>query len=67
MNQPKVYEVPQSVVIVTNEHGATATLRFANPKKDRILSSTKKIGIYKAVEDYVMGRKRNGDKEKQEN
>ena len=65
-SEPQVYEVPESVVIVTNEHGVTATLRFANPMKDRILSSTKKIGIYKAIDDYVMGKKRNDNKEKQE-
>lgn len=59
-DQPQVYEVPESVVIVTNEHGVTATLRFKTKSKDRILSSTKKEGIYRAIEEYVMGRRTNG-------
>lgn len=59
-------EALESVVIVRNEHGATATLRFKNPKLDRILSSssTKPTGIYRAIEDYIIGKKRDGTKEK---
>ena len=66
MNQPQVYEVPESVVIVTNEFGATATLRFKTKTKDRILSSGRKEGIYRAIEDYVTGRKRSANKTKSE-
>lgn len=60
------YEVPESVVIVRNEHGATATIRYKNPLKDKIVSSSspKPSGIYKTIEDSVMGRVKNGKKEK---
>lgn len=61
------YEVPESVVIVANEIGYTATIRYKNSKRDRMLSANKHEGIYLAVEDYVMGRVRNESKEKQKN
>lgn len=53
------YEIPESVVIVTNDNGAVATLHFKTESKSRILSSPNKDSIYKAVEKYVMGEKRN--------
>jgi hypothetical protein len=56
------YEVPESVVIVSSEDGVTATLRFKTKAKDRILSSPKKDGIYRAIEKYVMGEKRDDNK-----
>jgi len=57
------YEVPESVVIVTNEHGVTATLRFKTQSKDRILSANKKEAIYKSIERYVVGEKSNVKKD----
>lgn len=59
------YEMPESIVIVRNQHGATATVRFKNPRFDRVLSSSssKPIGIYRAIEDYVMGKQGYGKKE----
>ncbi len=42
-----------SVVIVTNKHGRVATLRFDNPKHDRIFSCTGYWGIYAMIERYV--------------
>ena len=56
------YEVPESVVIVSNENGATATLRFKTKSKDCILSSPKKESIYRAIEKKVMGEKRDDNK-----
>lgn len=42
----------ESAVIVDNEFGSTATLRFNDPSLDRILSGTKP-NIYVAIEKYV--------------
>jgi len=42
-----------SVVIVSNEGGSVATIRFKDNKKDKILSSTKHNNIYRMIEDYV--------------
>lgn len=52
------YEVPESIVIVSNEDGAVATLHFKTESKSRILSSPKKDSLYKAIEKYVLGDKR---------
>lgn len=56
IEQLKVYEVPESIVIVKNDNGVTATIRYKNERKDRILSSPKHEGIYRAIEEYVTGR-----------
>lgn len=55
-------ETPESVVIVRNKYGAVATLRYKNPRLDKIISSPsdKKGGIYNAVEAHVLGKERNG-------
>lgn len=42
-----------SIVIVKNPKGFVATLRFDNPKFDRILSSSTHPGIYKAIDRYM--------------
>lgn len=40
-----------SIIIVKNDYGYTATIRFGeHPHKDRMLSSNSHIGIYKAIE-----------------
>ena len=31
------YEVPESIVIVRNDNGAVATLRYKNPRLDKII------------------------------
>jgi hypothetical protein len=51
-------EMPESVVIVRNEYGVTAILRYKSKTMDRIFSSTSEDNesIYKAVESYVMGK-----------
>lgn len=51
-------EMPQSVVIVRNDVGATATLRYKSKKFDKILSTseTDEESIYKIVESYVLGK-----------
>lgn len=51
-------EMPESVVIVRNEYGATATLLYKSKSMDRIFSSTSddRESIYKVVEAYVMGK-----------
>ena len=60
------YEVPVSVVIVRNEDGATATIRYKNTKLDKIVSSSSpsRNGIYKTIEDAVMGKTSYGKKAK---
>ena len=60
------YEIPESVVIVKNEHGTTATLRFKPSSKDRVMSSTKHEYIYRLIEEYVTGKARNVRKAKQD-
>lgn len=35
------------------ETGYTATLRFENPKKDKIISANKKSTVYKLVDEYL--------------
>lgn len=59
-------EIPESVVIVRNKYGAVATLRYKNPRFDKIISSPspKKNAIHRAVEAHVLGREYNGKKEK---
>lgn len=58
------YEVPESIVIVRNDNGAVATLRYKNPRLDKMISSPSKkpVAIYKAVEAHVMGRETYGKK-----
>lgn len=43
----------ESAVIVTNEHGAVATIRFEDPKDDKIISANTKPTLYKLVEDHI--------------
>lgn len=43
----------ESAVIVTNEHGSIATLRFDEPLLDRIISSSSKTTLYIKIEKYV--------------
>lgn len=44
----------ESVVIVTNPHGAVATMRFKNDKDDKIISSPNKDVLYTLVEQHVI-------------
>lgn len=41
-----------SVVIVTNQFGKVATIRFQDDKDDRIISSSESV-IYTLVEKYI--------------
>lgn len=61
-------EIPESVVIVRNEHGATATIRYKNARLDKIVStpSQKSTTIYKIIEAQVLGKEYYGKKTKQE-
>lgn len=43
----------ESVVIVTNRYGSIATMRFSDPKTDRIISSSNKPILYTQIEKYV--------------
>lgn len=43
----------ESVVIVTNPHGAVATVRFEDPKDDKFISWTNKNVLYEIVEKYI--------------
>ena len=43
----------ESVVIVTNEHGSIASLRFTNSKDDRDISSPSKSSIYTLIERHI--------------
>lgn len=42
-----------SIVIVTNEFGSVASVRFENRKDDRDISWTNKNTLYEIVEKYV--------------
>lgn len=42
-----------SAVIVRNEYGAVATIRFSNPRTDRIISTPNHKKIYDMIEDIV--------------
>lgn len=58
MSQNNKYEIPESVVIVRNEHGATANIIYKNKNLNKIVSSSslKNTGIYKTIEDIVIGK-----------
>lgn len=43
----------ESVVIVKNDYGAVATIRFSNPRKDKIISTPTHKKIYDMIEDEV--------------
>lgn len=43
----------ESIVIVKNDFGSVATIRFNEPLKDKIISSTSKPILYKLVEQHV--------------
>lgn len=43
----------ESVVIVTNPDGAVATIRYADGKDDKIISSTKKNVLYNLIEKHL--------------
>jgi len=43
----------ESIVIVTSEYGSVATLRFANEKDDRFISSSSKPVLYTLIEKHV--------------
>lgn len=43
----------ESAVIVKNDFGVVATLRFDNPKLDTFISATKKKVLYILIEKYV--------------
>lgn len=45
----------QSIVIVKWPAGYVATLRFSEPKFDKIFSSSSHNGIYSIVQGYVKG------------
>lgn len=61
-------ELPESVVIVRNDHGAVATLRYKTARFDKIISSPspKKTAIYRAVEAHVLGKEYYGKKEQKD-
>jgi hypothetical protein len=42
-----------SIVIVTNEFGSVASVRFENRKDDKDISWTNKNTLYEIVEKYV--------------
>lgn len=42
-----------SIVIVTNNYGSVATLRFTDVRYDKILSHSSKDSLYISIEDYV--------------
>lgn len=60
------YEAPISIVIVRNEEGATATIRYKNAMLDKIVSSSSpgRNGIYKTIEDAVTGKTSHAKKTK---
>lgn len=43
----------ESIVIVKNQHGSVATLRFSNPEHDRFISSHSKQALYALIEKHV--------------
>ncbi len=45
----------ESIVIVKNEHGAVATVRFEDGKDDRLISANSKQTLYVLVEQHVLG------------
>lgn len=42
-----------SAVIVHNQYGAVATIRFSNPRTDKIISTPSPKKIYDMIEDVV--------------
>lgn len=43
----------ESAVIVKNDKGSVATLRFDKPRSDIFISATNKNTLYKLIERYV--------------
>lgn len=43
----------ESIVIVGNKYGRTATLRFSDPTKDRILFNSDREKLYKVISKVV--------------
>ncbi len=43
----------ESVVIVTNEHGSVASIRFEDRKDDKDISWTNKNTLYELVEKHI--------------
>lgn len=43
----------ESAVIVKNDHGYVATVRFNDPMKDKFISSNSKPVLYKLVEEHI--------------
>lgn len=43
----------ESAVIVKNEHGYVATIRFSDEMKDKFISSNSKPVLYKLVEEHI--------------
>lgn len=42
-----------SIVIVRNQYGGVATIRFSDPAQDKIISSSNKIALYSLIEKHV--------------
>lgn len=53
-NKPKV-DIQSIVIVRANSKGFTATMRFTNPKYDKIYSHANKYFLYELVERYVEG------------
>lgn len=47
------YDKLKSVVIVRNDFGAVATIRFSEERRDKIISTPSPKKIYEMVEDEV--------------
>ena len=43
----------ESVIIVKNNFGGTATMRFEDKKDDKILSATNRTVLYSLTEKYI--------------
>lgn len=43
----------ESVVIVKNDYGVVATIRFDTPRKDKIISTPNHKKVYEMIEDEV--------------
>lgn len=45
-----------SIVIVANEHGYTATMRFSDPKLDEIISAPSHWMIYEMIDKKIINK-----------